>query len=132
MEQPPSDQQKRDEEQDDEIDFTSKQLRGLAKILRSQDIFIPDSLVEEKVVDQGPPESSAECPCWSREGYRLWPVNGGWLTVRGEHNGHLRALLRKQFGFEDDRPFYLRKWNATDEAGKVTETIDVVKPRWAE
>lgn len=91
-----------DEKQDERMQLLFEELleerqkrAAMAEILSNQEIYMPKSLMEKESGPPAPPTPSQEAPIWGNDGYRCFPVNGAWLSLRGDDP--FCAALRDQF-----------------------------------
>lgn len=82
---------------------------ALGSVLSEQDLYVPPSLME--VPDAAPehPEPSTELPIYGAHGYRVWPVNGHWVSLRAPECEYMRAAVKRTYGFTSNEVFYERQ-----------------------
>lgn len=56
----------------------------MAQLLQAQKIYMTDDMKDEDDEPDGPPEPKQDPPIWGHDGYRIFPVNGTWMSLRGD------------------------------------------------
>jgi len=108
-------QMAKDALQDQNIEATQDNIRLLARMMVDQNIYVPPALLKKPPEEQ-PPEKAPEAPCFGNNGYRIFPLNGSWFSVRHPMNKYHRDELIKQGVAESE--FYLKI--VKDELGNIS------------
>lgn len=70
--------------------------RAQAEIIESQGFYMPDSLTKKDDAPVPPPEPQQELTSFGTNGYRVFPINGGFFSLR-DHEDQWQEKIREQF-----------------------------------